>query len=103
MLFSDPSRCFWIWDDLERQPLGEKRDFLWLGAAVALGGVWMILFAVAVLALIDQEMSAALAKSLAAVSNPDNSLTQIFSYLTKINLYYSSHLVLHVSPKLILA
>lgn len=83
MLFSDPSRCFWIWDDLDRKPLGEKRDFLWLGAAVALGGAWMVLFAVAVLALIDQEMSAALAKSLASVTGPEASLIQILGQTTR--------------------
>ena len=42
----------------------------------------MVVFAVAVLALIDQEMSAALAKSPAAVSDPESSTTQISSYLT---------------------
>jgi hypothetical protein len=78
MLFSNPSRCFWIWDDLERQPMGEKRDFLWLGAAVALGGAWMILFAVTVFALIDQEMSTALAESLAVLSDPNTSLLRFF-------------------------
>ena len=68
MLFSDPTRCFWIWDDLERRPMGEARDVGWLAASTLLGGAWIIVFAVAVLALLDQEMSAALARAVDAVT-----------------------------------
>jgi hypothetical protein len=66
MLFSDPGRCFWIWDDLERRPMGEARDVVWLAASVLLGGVWRLVFAIAVLGLIDQEMSSTLANALTA-------------------------------------
>jgi hypothetical protein len=68
MLFSDPERCFWIWDDLERRPMGEARDVIWLASSVLLGGVWSIVFAVAVLGLIDQEMSETLAGALEALN-----------------------------------
>ncbi len=68
MLFSDPTRCFWIWDDLERRPMGEARDVGWLAASTLLGGAWIIVFAVAVLALVDQEMSATLARAVDALA-----------------------------------
>ena len=54
MLFSDPHRCFWIWDDLERKPMGETRDVLWPAFGFLLGGAWMVVFALAVLGLIDE-------------------------------------------------
>jgi hypothetical protein len=54
MLFSDPHRCFWIWDDLERRPMGEAKDVVWLAASLVLGGAWMLVFALAVLGLIDE-------------------------------------------------
>jgi hypothetical protein len=53
MLFADPHRCFWIWDDLERRPMGEGKDVAWLAAAFVLGGAWMLVFGLAVLGLID--------------------------------------------------
>jgi HEAT repeat protein len=68
MLFSDPTRCFWIWDDLERRPMGEARDVGWLAASTLLGGAWIIVFAIAVLTLIDQEMSARLARAVDALN-----------------------------------
>ncbi|HEX9725684.1 MAG TPA: hypothetical protein VGC53_15500 [Vicinamibacteria bacterium] len=54
MLFSDPHRCFWIWDDLERRPMGEAKDVVWLAAGSILGGAWMLVFALAVMELIDE-------------------------------------------------
>ena len=69
MLFTDPSRCFWIWDDLERRPMGEASDVLWLAASVLLAGAWIVVFAVSVLAMIDQEMSASLAEALGAITS----------------------------------
>ena len=69
MLFTDPSRCFWIWDDLERRPMGEAGDVLWLAASVLLAGAWIVVFAVSVLGMIDQEMSASLAEALAALTS----------------------------------
>jgi HEAT repeat protein len=68
MLFSDPTRCFWIWDDLERRPMGEARDVVWLAASTLLGGAWIMVFAVAVIALVDQEMSARLANAMNALN-----------------------------------
>ena len=73
MLFSDPGRCFWIWDDLERRPMGEVRDVVWLASSVLLGGAWSIVFAVAVLGLIDQEMSQTLARALGALTTESGS------------------------------
>ena len=69
MLFTDPSRGFWIWDDLERRPMGEASDVLWLAASVLLAGAWIVVFAVSVLAMIDQEMSASLAEALGAITS----------------------------------
>jgi HEAT repeat protein len=66
MLFTDPSRCFWIWDDLERRPMGEAGDVLWLAASVLLAGAWIVVFAVSILGIVDQEMSASLARAIAA-------------------------------------
>ena len=54
MLFSDPHRCYWIWDDLERRPMGEARDVFWPAAGFLLGGAWMVVFALAVAGLIDE-------------------------------------------------
>jgi hypothetical protein len=67
MLFADPGRCFWIWDDLERRPMGELRDYAWLVAGVLLGGAWMVLFALAILGLVDQEATPALEGALEAL------------------------------------
>jgi HEAT repeat protein len=64
MLFSDPRHCFWIWDDLERRPMGERRDQLWLALGVLLGGAWMVVFAVSVMGLVDREMSEPIARLL---------------------------------------
>ena len=69
MLFTDPTRCFWIWDDLERRPMGEAADVLWLGASVLLAGAWIVVFAVSVLGMIDQEMSATLAEVIGALTS----------------------------------
>ncbi|GMR22423.1 MAG: hypothetical protein BMS9Abin37_0772 [Acidobacteriota bacterium] len=69
MLFTDPSRCFWIWDDLERRPMGETRDVLWLAASVLLAAAWIVVFAVSVLGMIDQEMSTSLAEALTALTS----------------------------------
>ena len=69
LLFTDPSRCFWIWDDLERRPMGKARDVLWLAASVLLAGAWIVVFAVSVLGMIDREMSASLAEALAALTS----------------------------------
>jgi len=66
MLFTDPSRCFWIWDDLDRRPMSESRDLLWLGASVLLGGAWMVVFAVAVIGIVDQEFAQRIAETLAS-------------------------------------
>jgi hypothetical protein len=76
MLFSDPGRCFWIWDDLERRPMGEARDVAWLASSVLLGGAWIIVFAVAVVGLIDQDMSETLARALEALSAEGGSFLQ---------------------------
>jgi HEAT repeat protein len=68
MLFSDPRHCFWIWDDLERSPMGERRDQFWLALSVLLGGAWILVFAVAVLGLLDREMSEPLVRAVETFS-----------------------------------
>jgi hypothetical protein len=63
MLFTDPSRCFWIWDDLERRPMGESRDLLWLGGSIVLGGAFMVVFAVAVMGILDRDFAVELGRA----------------------------------------
>ncbi len=67
MLFTDPARCFWIWDDLERRPMGDAGDILWLAASVLLAGAWIVVFAVSILGIVDQELSASLARAIDAL------------------------------------
>lgn len=35
----------------------ESRDVFWLGASVLLGGAWRVVFAVAVLGILDREVA----------------------------------------------
>jgi hypothetical protein len=71
MLFSDPQRCFWIWDDLERRPMAEARDYLWLVGGVLLSGSWILVFAVCAMALLDEEMSRTLARAFEVALDSD--------------------------------
>ena len=64
LLFSDPSRCFCLWDDLREQPFAFWRDNFATFGAVALPGVWVLVFALAALAIVDQKLSETLRESL---------------------------------------
>jgi len=46
--------------------MAETQDVVWLAAGVLLGGAWSVVFAVAVLGLIDHDMSVTLANALEA-------------------------------------
>ncbi len=56
-LFSDPQRCFWIWDDYDRRPLGAWYELLRLLAVFLFAGFWITVFAAAALAVFDDEFS----------------------------------------------
>lgn len=60
VLFSDPSRCFCLWDDLRERPFACWRDSMTVFGAILITGVWFVVFALAALALLDQELSATL-------------------------------------------
>ena len=73
-----------FWDDLERCPMGEARDVWWLAVSVLLAGAWIVVFAVSVLGMIDQEMSAALAEALGAITS--GHLRARFVPIVKVNV-----------------
>lgn len=50
-MFSDPRRCFWIWDDLQKRPLDNNRDLIKLVLVFVLAGAWVTVFAAVVLSL----------------------------------------------------
>jgi hypothetical protein len=54
LLFSDPRRCFWIWDDASGQPFGSARETALLFGSFLLAGAWIFVFGVALLALIKR-------------------------------------------------
>ena len=69
MLFSDPRTCFWIWDDPRDKPLSGGWDLAVISGVVALLGVWLAVFAVCGLAILDQEYAQMLAE-LGRVARP---------------------------------
>lgn len=56
MLFSDPRRCFWIWDDAEGEPFGHRRETALTVAAFISAGVWIAVAAMAGSALLDRDL-----------------------------------------------
>ncbi len=64
LLFSDPSRCFCVWDDLHNRPFACWRESAITFGSIALIGAWVCVFAIAGLAIVDQELSAKLRTSL---------------------------------------
>jgi hypothetical protein len=56
-LFSDPLRCFWIWDDLDQRPVKPGRELARLLVVFLLAGLWITVFAVAALAALDRDLS----------------------------------------------
>jgi len=44
MLFSDPLRCFWVWDDLQATPFTTPRETAWLVGSFLLAGTWVLVF-----------------------------------------------------------
>lgn len=63
LLFSDPGRCFCLWDDLRERPFACWRDNAMTFGAIVLVGVWIVVFGAASLGIVDQEFSAALKES----------------------------------------
>jgi len=57
MLFTDPHRCFWIWDDLEGKPFGSRREVALILTVFAFAGVWIALAALVGTALLDRDLS----------------------------------------------
>jgi hypothetical protein len=60
-LFSDPRRCFWIWDDHGNLPLQSGREVVRLLLIFLAAGIWISLFAATALVMFDQQFSAVLA------------------------------------------
>ena len=54
MLFTDPLRCFWVWDDLQATPFTTARETAWLVGAFLFGGGWVVVFVVAATALLGR-------------------------------------------------
>jgi len=52
MLFTDPLRCFWIWDDLQATPFTTPRETVWLVGAFLLAGAWVLVFLAVAAALL---------------------------------------------------
>ena len=53
MLFTDPLRCFWVWDDLQATPFSRPRETAWMAGAFVLAGAWVVVFVAAATALLD--------------------------------------------------
>ena len=56
MLFSDPRRCFWVWDDLDGKPFGHRRETALAVAVFVSAGVWIAVAAMVVSALLDRDL-----------------------------------------------
>lgn len=56
MLFSDPQRCFWIWDDLAGNPFGSRRELALVVAVFTFAGVWVATAAFVAIALLDRDL-----------------------------------------------
>lgn len=57
MLFTDPHRCFWIWDDLEGKPFGGRREVALIMTVFALAGVWIALAALVAITVLERDLS----------------------------------------------
>lgn len=56
MLFSDPQRCFWVWDDLDGNPFGARRELTLVVAVFTFAGVWVATAAFVAMALLDRDL-----------------------------------------------
>jgi len=56
MLFSDPQRCFWIWDDLQGRPFGSRGELATIVAVFAFAGGWLTVAAIVATALLDRDL-----------------------------------------------
>lgn len=56
MLFSDPQRCFWLWDDLTGNPFGGRRELATIVAVFACAGVWLAVAALVAAALLERDL-----------------------------------------------
>jgi hypothetical protein len=54
MPFSDPLRCFWVWDDLQATPFTTPREAAWLVGSLLLAGGWVVFFFAVAVRLFDQ-------------------------------------------------
>lgn len=54
MLFTDPLRCFWVWDDLQATPFTTARETAWLVGAFLFAGGWVVVFVAAATALLER-------------------------------------------------
>lgn len=52
MLFEDPRRVLWVWDDAGKGPMASEREAGLLAAAFVLGGAWLTAFFAAALSVI---------------------------------------------------
>jgi hypothetical protein len=57
MLFSDPRRCFWVWDDLEGRPFGNRREVALVVAVFVFAGAWIAVAAIAATSLLDRDLN----------------------------------------------
>lgn len=56
MLFSDPQRCFWIWDDRLGRPFGSRGEITTVVAVFAFAGGWIAVAAIVATALLDRDL-----------------------------------------------
>lgn len=61
MLFSDPRRCFWVWDDCDGKPFGDRREIALVVAIFVFAGLWMAVAALVGTALLDRDLGLLLA------------------------------------------
>lgn len=54
MLFSDPLRAFWVWDDLQATPFTTFRETAWLVGSFLLAGGWVVVFVAVAVRLFDR-------------------------------------------------
>lgn len=56
MLFSDPRRCFWIWDDCDGNPFGGRREIALVVAVFVFAGLWITIAALVATAFLDRDL-----------------------------------------------
>jgi hypothetical protein len=56
MLFSDPRRCFWIWDDCDGNPFGDRREVALVVTVFTFAGVWIVVAAFVAITFLDRDL-----------------------------------------------